>query len=296
VYKSLKADAEATKIAKGNGMSGRDTSYDPVTAADEANATGSIAGIFADIRAMMGLPLLTSIWRGLADMDDALPRVWSVAKPLYTTGGPERALDRVIERVNLPVPEPLTQTQLACVGMSEKDLAAAKMVIAAYNRSNGMNMVALPALTATPGKGTPFEEARKPVPDWATFPALLPRDRIAPDTWAMIESVNTFGSAGPDAFVATLWRHLAHWPGLLALAQAGFAPLGKSGTIKAATIKMAEIAQDEGERMASPRWHLEGVSDGVRQVIVDYAAQPTHVARMVTMGHALAKWLDAPAD
>lgn len=277
-------------------MNGKNTSYDPVTAADEAYATGSTAEIFADIRATMGIPLLTSIWRGLADMDDALPKVWSIAKPLYLSGGPERALERVIERVDLPKPEPLTRTQLACVGMTASGLAAAKTVIAAYNRSNGMNMVAFPALSAALGKGAAFSEARMPMPDWSTFPALLPRDQISPDVWAMIERVNTFGSAGPGAFVATLWRHLAHWPELLALAHAGFAPLGKSDAIKAATVQVAEVARDEGERMANPRWRLEGVSDDVRSVVVDYAAKPTHVARMVTMGHALARWLDASVD
>ena len=60
--------------------------------------------------------------------------------------------------------------------------------------------------------------------------------------------------------------------------------------------RLAEVARDEGERMANPRWRLEGVSDDVRSVVVDYAAKPTHVARMVTMGHALARWLDASVD
>ena len=46
-----------------------DFAYDPVTAVDEASATGRTAEIFADIRETMGIPLVTSIWRGLADMD-----------------------------------------------------------------------------------------------------------------------------------------------------------------------------------------------------------------------------------
>ena len=38
-----------------------DFSYDPVTAIDEATATGVTAEIFADIRQTMGIPLITSI-------------------------------------------------------------------------------------------------------------------------------------------------------------------------------------------------------------------------------------------
>lgn len=49
-----------------------DFSYDPVTAVNEATATGPTAALFADIRATIGIPLVTSIWRALAGTDDAL--------------------------------------------------------------------------------------------------------------------------------------------------------------------------------------------------------------------------------
>jgi hypothetical protein len=41
----------------------------------------------------------------------------------------------------------------------------------------------------------------------------------------MIRHVNAFGASGVNAGVATLWRHLAHWPALLALVHGTFAPL-----------------------------------------------------------------------
>jgi hypothetical protein len=49
-----------------------DFAYDPVTAIDESSAVGDTAVLFADIRQTMGIPLVTSIWRGLAGMDDML--------------------------------------------------------------------------------------------------------------------------------------------------------------------------------------------------------------------------------
>ena len=49
-----------------------DFAYDPVTAMDEATATGETAVLFAEIRQTMRIPLVTSIWRGLAGMDDSL--------------------------------------------------------------------------------------------------------------------------------------------------------------------------------------------------------------------------------
>ena len=61
----------------------------------------------------MGIPLVTSIWRGLAGMDDSLSQVWKLAKPLYANGAPEHALPQLIEQTTLPHPEPLAPTQLA---------------------------------------------------------------------------------------------------------------------------------------------------------------------------------------
>ena len=60
-----------------------DISYDPVSAIDENEAVGLTADIFLDIRQTMKIPLVTSIWRGLADIDDSLE-----ACLLYTSPSP----------------------------------------------------------------------------------------------------------------------------------------------------------------------------------------------------------------
>ncbi len=125
-----------------------DFAYDPVTAIDEATAVGETALRFAEIRRTMGIPLVTSIWCGLAGMDDSLRLIWDAAKPIYMSGEPERALARSIAAINLPHPEPLAPTALTCIGMAEGDVRSVQAVIAAYNRSNGLNLMALTALIA----------------------------------------------------------------------------------------------------------------------------------------------------
>ena len=59
-----------------------DFAYDPVTAMDEATATGETAVLFAEIRQTMRIPPVTSIWRGLAGMGDSLRLAWAAAKPI----------------------------------------------------------------------------------------------------------------------------------------------------------------------------------------------------------------------
>ena len=202
-----------------------DFGYDPVTAIDEAKAVGEPAALFAEICRIMRIPLVTSMWRGLAGMDDSLRLAWAAAKPIYESGEPERALMRSVAAVGLPRPESLAPTAFACVGLTESDIVSARAVIAAYNRSNGLNLMALAALIAPSATGATTAPAAGVVASPPNWPQLLPREAIGADTWDMIRHVNAFGSSGVDAGVATLWRHLAHWPALLALIHGAFAPL-----------------------------------------------------------------------
>jgi hypothetical protein len=66
-----------------------DFAYDPVTGIDEADATGETAEIFADIRRTMNIPVVTSIWQGLAGMGDGLRQAWSGSKPIFEAGESE---------------------------------------------------------------------------------------------------------------------------------------------------------------------------------------------------------------
>jgi hypothetical protein len=58
-----------------------DFAYGPVTVLDEANAVGETAVLFAEIRQIMRIPLVASIWRGLAGMDDSLRLGLGVVEP-----------------------------------------------------------------------------------------------------------------------------------------------------------------------------------------------------------------------
>ena len=271
-----------------------DFAYDPVTAIDEAKAVGETAALFAEIRQTMRIPLVTSIWRGLAGMDDSLRLAWVAAKPIYESGEPERALTRSVAAVGLPRPEPLPPTALACVGLAEGDIVAARAVIAAYNRSNGLNLMALAALIAPSATATTTAPAVGPVATpshWPKLAQLLPREAIEDDTWDMIRHVNACGASGVNAGVATLWRHLAHWPALLALVHGAFAPLQSRGLIEQANARLVTLGAAEGACMAHLRLPSPGLSRQALDTITGYVRSPSQVARMVTIGHALAEWL-----
>ncbi len=267
-----------------------DFSYDPVTAQDESAATGRTAEIFADIRQTMGIPLITSIWRGLADMGDSLETVWCAAKPIYLSGCVEPALERVVQQSGLPVPRPLAPARFARNGIDSTKLDAIRTIVRAYNRSNGLNMVALAALTA-PASGSKTPGRARALPAWGPFPPLLAREAIDSHTWDVIRQVNAIGASGTDAHVATLWRHLGHWPGLLALVSSAFASAHADGAIVKAAGRMIGLVQQEAVQLAA--WRAEGLalSDQARRTLTGYVTSPTQVARMVTIGYALENWL-----
>lgn len=268
-----------------------DFSYDPVTAIDEAGASGRTAAIFADIRQTMGIPLVTSIWRGLAGMGESLSQVWELAKPIYASGLPVHALARVVARADLPRPEPLVPAQLACAGVGERDVEDIRAILAAYNRSNGMNLVALAALVTPAAPGESVNALPPAALAWPPLRPLLAREAIDAHTWTLIRHVNAFGASGIDAGVATLWRHLAHWPGLLAVIHAAFVPLQSRDAITAASARVVALAVEEGSHMARLRPAEFEISRQARDTITGYVNDPAQVARMVTIGHALADWM-----
>ncbi len=63
-----------------------DFTYDPVTATDESAAVGQTALVFAESCLTMHIPVVTSIWRGLAGMGASLRSAWDAAKPIYESG------------------------------------------------------------------------------------------------------------------------------------------------------------------------------------------------------------------
>jgi hypothetical protein len=119
---------------------------------------------------------------------------------------------------------------------------------------------------------------------------LLAADAIDAECWALLRAINTFGG-GSSHGLATLWRHLAHWPGLLALIHAALAPLRQSGALAAAMQRVHERGRAEAAQLAQLRPEALVLPDAARRMIAAYVATPRVVARMVSLGHILGRWL-----
>ncbi len=184
---------------------------DPVPAITEAEATGAVAAMFADIRAVTGVGVVNLIWRHLATIPGGLEWAWGAVRPRYADGALADAADRL--RAGLAVPD---------LGRLFLPDPVAGQILAAYDRTNARALLALCALLArldgvgavAMTAGTARVEAALPLPP---LPAL---DGLAPATADLVLRLNQLGAGRPDPILASMYRHLAYWPEFLTAIEA----------------------------------------------------------------------------
>jgi hypothetical protein len=204
---------------------------DPVPAVTEAAATGEIADIFADIRQVYRVGVVNLIWRHLATFPGALPWVWQSVRPLYVDGTIER--EAAALRASIAVPElpAFPASALVAAGLSGHDLDQIRAILAAYDRTNAMALIALSAVgckiagvsgdaAIASGSELPFA----PAPELGLPPLPSPSE-LSPATAELVLTMNRIGAKRDDAILASMYRHLAHWPAYLELAWTMLAPL-----------------------------------------------------------------------
>ena len=176
-------------------------SYDPVTVLDEKEAVGSIADIFQDIIDTMNIPLVTSIWRGLAGMENSLAETWLMAKPIY-------------------------------------------------------------------------------------------KNEINQNTSDLIRQVNRIAAPnGVNSNVATLWRHLAHWPSFLQLIHEKLMLLNNDNTIKISITNTSKQLNVNGLNLNYKETFENNLSNQVYFTIKNYVNEETQVIRMVVIGKIIEQWI-----
>lgn len=262
---------------------------DPVPAIAEHEATGAVAATFDDIRATLGIPVVNLIWRHLATIDGGLDWAWGAARPIYASGRAGQAANALFARLPVAMPEPLAPGALAAVGVSERDLETVRAIASGYNRGNGLNLLALGALLVPPSGPAPTEDAG-PTPDpSAPIPKVLSRQDVDPHVWDLVLALNGLGARPEEPILATMYRHLAYWPGLLALMHAGFAPLAADGRLQTAIATSRSMALAQSGRLA----HLRAdAGPAPAQAVAALEEFTQHViCRMIPICFAFSRWV-----
>lgn len=269
-------------------------SGDPVPAITEGEATGETAAIYRDIRATTGVPVVNLIWRHLATMPGALPWTWGALRPLYASGAVAGAAAHLRGNLVLPAMQPWPESVLACAGLGPADRTAIRRILSSYDRSNAMNLVALAALQAHArgeADSTPLPATDPGAAIAGELPSLLTFGEMNAATADLVMRLNAIGDP-EHKVIASMYRHLAHWPVFLALVWERLAPLSADGRIDAIIAENLAAGRRVAARLASqvpapetspPPAVLEQVNASL-DLFIQYA-----IGRMVPLGSLLAR-------
>jgi hypothetical protein len=231
-------------------------SSDPVPAVTEADAVGHTAMMFSDIRATLGVEVVNLIWRHLATMPGALEWVWGELKPLYLGAAVPHA-NAVRNGLRLPTVPELSDDTLAAAGIGATDRRGIGSVLDSYHHTNALALVAFSSLLARfDGGAAPGETIVVEMSDAtqrasrAVLPQLTPLSELPPPVARLIEALNGFGEDEEFALVASMYRHLSHWPAYLALLRTLLAPLQANGELRALVSATRRMAGKHGRALA----------------------------------------------
>jgi hypothetical protein len=227
---------------------------DPVPAVTEETATGATAEIFADIRHTLDVDVVNLIWRHLATIPGALAWVWDSLKPLYLSSA-RRPAAQVRKTLALPSVPPLSKDALVLVGVDAQALASIRTVLDGYQHTNALALVCFSAFLARFGtrqnsfKVTPrtldADDLHVP-PGRAVLPRLISIPEMHPPLASLIYELNGFGEDSDPALVASMYRHLAHWPPYLALIRTLLAPLHETGELRSLVATTRRLGDELG--------------------------------------------------
>jgi hypothetical protein len=219
----------------------------------ERDARGEVADLYAEIRATLGLPVVNLIWRHFATVDGGLAWAWTRLRPLYASGAAQLAGARLVAQLDLPDLPRVPAAVLAGLGIGDEDRTTLLAILDSYNRGNALNACALSALLAPPGpSAAPPAGAAPDLPGpQGAVPGVRELGEFSPDVQALVWELNALGQPAQDDVLATLYKHVAPWPGFLALSWALLSPLDEDGRLRAAIAQAGRAARAEGTRLAA---------------------------------------------
>ncbi len=244
------------------------TSGDPVPSIPEAEATGEIAELYDDIRRSLGVSVVNLIWRNLAATPGALAWAWGAVKPLYEKGAIQGEAQALRQGQALPPVPVLPYAALRSVGVSGDDEATIRGIITAYDHSNALNILALMAMTGrlrgTTVDGSALEAFQPEARAAGTLPPILSLDAMAPDTAALVRAINRLGARGREHILVSMPRHLAYWPGFLAIYWSVIAPFDADGRLADCIDAVFADAQSRAARLLAHMGEAPLPSDRIR--------------------------------
>lgn len=262
---------------------------DMLPAISESEASGEIAELYADIRATLNVSAINYVWRHIATIDGGLRWAWEAARPMFVSGRVESECEHLLAQLSYPKLPVLSNTTLSLVGVSGDGRGTIGAILDTYNRGNLLNMVSLSALLAEPVTPPAGERHRADLPFTALpLPPIPEVADLSDDVSDQVLFLNSLGAKpGPNRVVASIYKHIALWPGYLSLSGVQLAAMDADGSLlnlievtqQKARLHAAYLAGDLGPRPVGPE------ADEVRSSVHEFT--DTVIARMIPIGQML---------
>jgi len=228
---------------------------DPVPAVLESEAEGEILEIFLDIKGTTGADVVNLIWRHLAITPGALQAVWRMLKPVYKSGLVLTEAKRFRETLSLPQIQPISRQALTACGVDNLGHINISNILKSYNQTNSINLIGLSSALASMENGSPQwkETIREPsyelVAPLAPLPPLPAMSDLDKPIQELVQYLNNICEED-GRIIASMYRHLAYWPGYLGLIHTLLSPYENDTHIKSIIASVRSEAYSIGAGMA----------------------------------------------
>jgi hypothetical protein len=247
----------------------------------EGDATGRVAELYADIRTVLGLPMVNLVYRHLATKPGVLEESWAGLRPNLASQAASAAADELVSLAAPPGVASAPGTALAVAGLAGEQARLARATLAAYRRANSLNALGMAALLeGCPGGGPGGEEA--PAPGTEPILPMASLDGLAPPVAALLDemSLHVVGPEEPR-LVPSLLRHFAGDVRTLALVWTALRPYTAELSRRGEQIAMRARA-----RARSLPYPVSPLHDPAGRVAARRFSAAT--ARMLVLGEVLA--------
>jgi hypothetical protein len=277
-------------------------SGDPVPSIAEADATGEIAELYADIRQSLGMPFVNLVWRNVASVPGGLKWAWTTMKPLYQQGAVYVEARQLRDSQTLPPVPTLPRAVLRAVGVDAAAEISIRAAIDGYDRGNPLNIVTFSALMSRLRGEKPSAPPPAPVeagpesPAAGETPKMLNFDQMDPVAADMVRAVNLLGARGRAREIqVSLPRNLAHWPGFLSLYWTILAPLHDDGRLADCIDAVLKDGRERGSRMAAALGATPEPAEETRRGVLESLENlvPNAMGRMIPVVSLLKKMMPA---
>lgn len=228
----------------------------------ENQVSGALRELYEDIRLVLGVPMVNLIFRHVATFPGCLEWVWETLRPSYVSGEIGRLGNELLMNLALPAQPLLSAFALRAAGVTRTDEKTISEILGAYNRANSMNVIALHTLMNLMSDG---ELALRPhaathptskgegarVETTEAFPPMLSLEEMDESARGLVLELMSLRPKGSVPVIASLYRHLAHWPGYLALVITILHPMGENGTLERLVDKTRSLAEAEAKTLAA---------------------------------------------